>query len=1422
MRQDVSYDEDVSKMIGMMNCGSDPPVEFYASARQSSLYERKPSKDSRTNKLLFLHCTTTAHWCIGRETNPSHCQNVAYYSYLLHKDDQSDQEISDGSINGCANSRSRSRIQRARAASDSPQTPYYTQAPDGPDEVVKQTHRRQIHSDDSSFQPNPSHTNYLTPAITFPKIDLPTFSGEASEWKRFHQLFKNTVDNNPGLPDIAKLSYLVASLTGQAAQCMAGFGICGKNYKPVLERLEQRFGSDSRIARDLYRSLAENRCLVVRIPKNTPSPIEIIHEVRAPSLIIGNDLFWTFVTRRLDRFVEGYQLINSVVEPLLAGFTPAIKSHTAALYTQVAVTVTDKEVNKQIHDWLELETIGVKEESCADEDEAAWNRFKETYKIIKEIYSVSLSIRHPEAEIPSNEGLTIRRYTEDGRVLINGVLEYQESPNDMWRSLIFKAVTKKLMKDMESKEHGPLAVIRRLSSKFRLGTKSTPETPNPTEEDSHVTIIRIKSIEPMHKLRLHCLYRYNKMNAIFSKDQQVISITLIIRLQLIYAFTSVVPITEEEELQVMAELDQFIIEKMGRPLGTMHENIPTKNIVELRKTTIKRYLKDHLFKRRVRCPLCDEMNGQIRNDGARCVLIDFTIHGIKEKKVNIYKTSNEIDGEEEIDENNDDSEGSDFAKLCGDYFLKLQSLYFIEIHYLFYVDKYSFIYHDSSVITPDPYLDIDEIGIPEIFAKKLTYTEPVNLYNTQQMKNLVRAGSKVYPGANFVISASNKKMILGDLNNDERKKRYALANTLQPANTDMLRPPMKVLRHLKKGDMMMMNRQPSLHKPSIQGHRVRVITGQRALRMNYAPCKAYNADFDGDEMNGHLVQSHIAQCEVAEIANVGSNFLVPKDATPLLGLIQDHVVSGVLLTMRGRFLTKEDFMHLVLAAFAEQSHRIVIPPPAMIKPCMLWSGKQVISCIIHNCVPTEKPLINLTSKAKTPLTCWKVRGFRTPDFCMSESEVVFRQGELLVGVLDKQHYGATQYGLGHCCFELYGHKIGIKILSCFSRLFTTYLQFHGFTLGVADILVRDDANKERRKAIKESRVIGEQVVRTAFGLDENAAPDDIKKVLASTYCNPRGQGQDVKMLDFSMKQAISKYNDAITKSCVPEGLIRSFPENALQMMIQSGAKGSAVNAIQISCCLGQIELEGKRMAVTVAGRTLPSFKAFDPSPRAGGYVDQRFLTGINPQELFFHTMAGREGLIDTAVKTSRSGYLQRCIIKHLEGIKVHYDATVRDHDGSIIQFRYGEDGLDVMKSTFINPKTFPFIEDNLEAVTLGSKPENVLDSEFNIYDAIKQYKKIQKWRRRAKKRGYLKKQYMSGFTEFSADHLGCEKNRIVGLWNELDHDEKRIYEKRAPSKCPDAVDEVIIIIYSYYIIILNLLFYPHYDYTGIFLLIIIY
>jgi DNA-directed RNA polymerase I subunit RPA1 len=271
-----------------------------------------------------------------------------------------------------------------------------------------------------------------------------------------------------------------------------------------------------------------------------------------------------------------------------------------------------------------------------------------------------------------------------------------------------------------------------------------------------------------------------------------------------------------------------------------------------------------------------------------------------------------------------------------------------------------------------------------------------------------------------------------------------------------------------------------------------------------------------------------------------------------------------------------------------------------------------------------------------------------------------------------------------------------------TRLANCYLQtICGFTLGVYDILVTKEADDYRKKMIQESTQVGDVAVAEAFSLPnaDNKVElfEEFREAHAST--NPLF----IKLLDSSVKSRTDEIANSISKTCLPGGLLKPFPYNHLQMMIQPGAKGGLVNAMQISCLLGQIELEGKRVPRMISGKTLPSFAPYDTSPKAGGFVTGRFLTGIRPQEFFFHCMAGREGLIDTAVKTSRSGYLQRCLIKHLEGLVVNYDSTVRDSDHTVIQYLYGEDGLDILKCQMLKPKAISMIAENLEAFQMSKE-----------------------------------------------------------------------------------------------------------------------
>ncbi|KAI9597691.1 hypothetical protein BDF19DRAFT_434176 [Syncephalis fuscata] len=621
-------------------------------------------------------------------------------------------------------------------------------------------------------------------------------------------------------------------------------------------------------------------------------------------------------------------------------------------------------------------------------------------------------------------------------------------------------------------------------------------------------------------------------------------------------------------------------------------------------------------------------------------------------------------------------------------------------------------YAARSVISPDPNIETSEIGIPPVFALKLTYPEPVTHYNIKEMRQAVTNGPFQWPGATHIQDENGHVTALDRLSAD---KRTALANQLltPQANTSsgIASSPInkKVYRHIKNGDMLLVNRQPTLHKPSIMAHRARILPGEKTIRMHYANCNTYNADFDGDEMNLHFPQNEIARAEAAMIAATDYQYLVPTDGSPLRGLIQDHVVAGVWMTKRDSFFTREEYQQVLYGALRPEddalgSGRILLLPPAIIKPVPLWTGKQVISTLLKNLTYGHPPFY-LKSSAKVAARYWG-RG-------SEEAQVVVHHGELVQGVLDKSQFGASAYGLVHTVYELYGPSFAGRLLSMLGRLFTKYLQSKAFTCRMDDLRLTPEGDAWRRQLMKEGKKEGPKATLGYIGLDQHGT--DKQMASAATTANPEYQRRmeevirdDEKLqgLDAAMKTAMNQLTSSIISKCIPDGLFKVFPENNMQMMTVSGAKGSNVNVSQISCCLGQQELEGRRVPIMISGKSLPSFKPFDSNARAGGYIAGRFLTGIRPQEYFFHCMAGREGLIDTAVKTSRSGYLQRCLVKHLEGLKVQYDHTVRDTDGSVLQFQYGEDALDVTKQKHL--QQFGFAASNYQALLHKINPGRAL------------------------------------------------------------------------------------------------------------------
>ncbi len=678
-------------------------------------------------------------------------------------------------------------------------------------------------------------------------------------------------------------------------------------------------------------------------------------------------------------------------------------------------------------------------------------------------------------------------------------------------------------------------------------------------------------------------------------------------------------------------------------------------------------------------------------------------------------------------------------------------------------------YSARSVISPDPYINTNEVGVPMYAARTLTFPESVNEYNVERLRKLVINGAYKWPGANYVEENGVKIA----LDTRTEPQRQALAKMLMHNYRNKV-----VYRHLKSGDVLLFNRQPTLHKSSIMSHIARVLPKENTIRNHYANCKTYNADFDGDEMNLHLLQNHLARSEAYTISNTANQYISPTTGKPLRGLIQDSVISAFFLTNRGTLLGKDEYQQLVYMAtwnIIAQNPRakIIILPPAILKPKRMWTGKQVISSIIKTIVGSEKPGLlkdgnglNMDAKAKVkfsdatkkkilvedPVT--KTSSFKEvfDAAAAEESDVILRDNELLQGVVDANQIGSAESGIVHSFYELYGGKLTEILITCVARVMTCYLQLHGFTCSMDDLVTTEKHNLERREIEEQALRAGVETAakwagvpeaelhadmnlnnRSFFALNSNGVYDSkvLKRESDVNYISPDHpivqalrkklvlEKNAYKDFDNAMKPTMGKHTSGITSGLIPAALCKSFPSNYFSAIIQTGAKGSNVNQNQVSALLGQQELEGRRVPVLPSGKTLPSFIAYDPNPRAWGYITDRFLSGVRCQDFYFHCMAGREGLIDTAVKTSVSGYLQRCLIKNMETLVVNYDFSVRDGDGSVVQFYYGEDGLDPTKTKYLT--NFKFLEKNFSGYVEKYDPAS-LATKLN-QKAVKEFTK---------------------------------------------------------------------------------------------------
>lgn len=541
-----------------------------------------------------------------------------------------------------------------------------------------------------------------------------------------------------------------------------------------------------------------------------------------------------------------------------------------------------------------------------------------------------------------------------------------------------------------------------------------------------------------------------------------------------------------------------------------------------------------------------------------------------------------------------------------------------------------------TVISPDPNLMIHQVGVPDRIAKTLTFPERVNSANIQMLRQMIRNGTDVHPGANYVLQK-------GAVN-----RRY-----LAYGNRDKLAQELKygdiVERHLIDGDIVLFNRQPSLHKLSIMCHQAKV-QPQRTFRFNECVCTPYNADFDGDEMNLHLPQTEESRAEALVLMGNRSNLVTPRNGELIIAATQDFITGGYLMTQRDEFFTKEKAMQLATCLIAGPDSNLLIelPPPAILKPRRLWTGKQIFSLILRpnkNC-----PLMaNLTTKGKNYTGNF--------DMCVKDSYVIIRNSQLICGSMDKITMGS---GTKNCVFYVilrdFGEEYAARTMWRLARMASYFMMNRGFSFGIGDVT-------PSKKLLEEKQ----QLLDLGYKKCDEYIMEMKKGTLqCSPGCTPE------QTLEAMMLKELSTIRDLAAKVCFQE----LHPTNSALIMAQSGSKGSNINISQMIACVGQQAINGKRVPNGFKDRALPHYEKFSRTPTAKGFVQNSFYSGLTPSEFFFHTMAGREGLVDTAVKTAETGYLQRRLVKCLEDLVVQYDGTVRNAINEVVEFSYGGDGLD--------------------------------------------------------------------------------------------------------------------------------------------------
>ncbi len=516
-------------------------------------------------------------------------------------------------------------------------------------------------------------------------------------------------------------------------------------------------------------------------------------------------------------------------------------------------------------------------------------------------------------------------------------------------------------------------------------------------------------------------------------------------------------------------------------------------------------------------------------------------------------------------------------------------------------------YSARTVISPDPKLKLNEVGVPIEVAKKLTVPENVTEENIEYLKELVKNGPVKYPGASYLITnTGSKKSIVPEIID-------ILLEEIQPGYV--------IERHLLDGDSVIFNRQPSLHKLSMMGHVARILP-IKTFAINPGVCKPYNADFDGDEMNLHMPQTMEARQEVERLMDVKHQLISPASGDTVIGCIQDSVTGLYILTTENNY-SKEDAVELLFSIGFKDLNKINF-------------GKEVSGADIFSVILPED--LNFIGESKT-------------------GKVVIKNGILIEGIIDKKTIGDGGGTLLRHLHKNYGADSVLDIVSFMFNLGIQVLKKRGFTISMGDF----DIPKKLEKSIDK---VNSEVFAEIDKVIEEFDSGKLKRITGISI---------EQTLELKILQLLNSVRDESMK-IVQKEIDR---DSGTMLMADSGAMGKVMSIVQMHAGVGQQSLHGQRISRGYKGRTLSCFKRGDKSPEARGYIKNSLRKGLRPYEVFFGSITGRDGLMDTALRTPKTGYLYRRMATAMLDLVVKEDLSVRNENGDIIQFKYGDDGIDV-------------------------------------------------------------------------------------------------------------------------------------------------